>query len=272
MTPSPALFPPARVTPHLSHAFRGIFRLTLSRYLAPGRWIGIAAALALLALFALAADFGPKRSPGHFFAWAGGFYLTFMVPLFAFITAGGAMRDEMKSSSVDYVLTRPVPRPAFLGFKFISQLACSQIDFLIALAVVVIVGFTRDVPGILDGLPRMLLAQVLMVTAFTAFGFFAAVVTSRYVVVGLVYAAVIEAAIGQIPTQLNKLSMTHQARSMLNSLMAGGGPPFAPPAGIILPDAGMLATTAIVLAFTVFVLVTAAAIFGWRELSAQADA
>ena len=167
------------------------------------------------------------------------------------------MRDELKSGTVDYVLTRPVRRPAFLVFKFISHTLCAQIDFLIALAVVLALGTARGVPDLAAAAPQLLLGQMLLVAAASAFGFLSGIVTSRYVVIGLLYAGVIEAGVGQIPTQLSRLSMTRQVRDFLD-----------PSAGEAASAVAALGTIGVLLMFTGVALAVAAAIFNRRELSA----
>ncbi len=269
MNPTLATSPAPRVLPNARNAFGGIFRLTLHRHLTLKRWLGVLALLALLALFGMA--FEGRTQSTSYFTWAIGFYLTFVVPMLAFIFAGGAMRDEMKSTSLDYALTRPVKRTTFLFFKYLSHLACAQVDFLLALGVVVGVGVARNAPGLFAEVPSLVLAQLLLVTAFSAFGFLAAVITSRYIVIGLAYAAIVEAAVGQIPTQLNKLSMTRQVRDLFHSLLQADLTPAATVAAEAIPDASLWGTSAILLSFTVAMVLAGAVVFSLRELSGPSE-
>jgi len=57
------------------------------------------------------------------------------------------------------------------------------------------------------------------VTAFVAFGFICAALTSRWVVIGLIYGAIIEGGLGNAPLAINRLAMTHQTRVMVHSLV-----------------------------------------------------
>ena len=254
---------PSRVAPNQSHAFGGIWRLTFRRFLFPGHWLMVAFALAVLTLVAFASAHGRGDDSSRYLNWLIRFYVTGLVPALAFMSAGGAMRDELKSGTVDYVLTRPVRRPAFIVFKYVAHMICTQVDFIFALAVVLAVGVTRDVPGLAALAPKLLFGQVLMVAAFSAFGFLGGVLTSRYVIIGLAYGAVIEAGVGQIPTQLSRLSMTHQMGDLLRSFMESVPLADGPVAWI---------TTGLVLAFTALMLAAAAGIFTVRELSTPADA
>ncbi len=255
-------FLPPRVAPNLARAWGGLWRLTFRRLLLPGHWLLLAIGLAVLtALFA-----GGSRAGGsdHFIDWTTNFYVTFLVPVLSFMAAGGVMRDEMKSGTVDYVLTRPIPRPAVLAFKYAAHVICTQIDFLIAFGVVVGFAAAHDVPGLASVAAKFFFGQVLMITAFSAFGFLCATITSRYIVIGLAYGGIIEAGVGQIPTQLSRLSMTHQMRELLAVWLGRVEAHAASP--------GVWSTAAIVLAFVVVVLTAAAVIFSLRELAGPADA
>lgn len=262
-TPSPASSP-ARIAPNQLHAFGGIWRLTFRRFLLPGHWLMLGIALAVLALLLYAGGVH-GGSPEWFIQWTATFYLAFLVPALAFMAAAGAMRDEMKSGTVDYVLTRPVPRPAFVVFKFFAHTVCTQIDFLFAFGVVAgFAALAHDVPFLASAAPKLLLCQILLVTAFSGLGFLCGAITSRYVIIGLAYAGIIEAGVGQIPTQINRLSMTHQVRDLLRPLWDHSAELTAAP--------GWFGTAATLLAFCALTLAAAAAIFTWRELSGPADA
>lgn len=260
MNPPPLLSaPPAPVIvgANLRHAFGGVWRLTFRRFLLPSRWLMVAVGLAVLTLLSFA--FSRSASTGHYVNWLGTFYVAFLVPSLAFIAAAGAMREEMKSGTVDYVLTRPLPRSAFVVFKFIAHTVCAQLDFLLALIVVLVVGHLRGLAGLATAAPQLLLGQVLLVMAASAFGFLCAIITSRSIVLGLAYAGIVEAGLGQIPTQLSRLSLTRQIRDLLD------------PAGGIFSAGATLGTAGFILVFTGLALAAAAVIFHVRELGAPAE-
>ena len=257
MSPSSSVPPAPRVAPNAGHALGGIWRLTARRLLAPAQWLPVLTVLAALAVLASAVIHdGNSR---QYFNWAGGFYLTFLLPIMAFLSSGGAIRDDLKSGTVDYVLTRPVRRPVYLVFKFLSHLVCLQLLCLLGLAVMVGVGGFRHIPEFFPVLPWLLLGQVITVTAFAALGFLCGVITSKFLVIGLFYGAIIEAGVGNIPIQLNRLAMTHHVRAMLEPLL--------PHARAGLVADGPLATTAILLAYAAVMLAAAAVVFSLKELA-----
>jgi ABC-2 type transport system permease protein len=266
MNASSSTFAPPRVPPNAAHAFGGIWRLTIRRFYSLSYWLTMAGMLALLVVFSFPAVSNRSGSgsgtslvgmdSNGFLPWAGAFYLCFLVPIMVFLSAGGVMRDDLSPSSIDYILNRPVRRPAFIVFRFISHVACAQLNYLLALAVVVGIGAYRNVPGLWNAVPMLLLAQVAVVIAFSAFGFLTAMLTSRYVIVGLVYGAIVEAAVGNTPTQLNRISMLRQAFSIVEPALGGfhlgmRGPlaaePLSPAAAtalLLTMSVGMIAITA----------------------------
>jgi ABC-type transport system involved in multi-copper enzyme maturation permease subunit len=250
----------ASLPPNRAHAFAGVFRLASARLLLPTRWLAVGGALAVLALLALGSAHG-WRSPERFFTWASEFYITFLVPIVAFIGAGGAIRDDLKAGSADYVFTRPIGRSTFVVFRYLAQLVCAQVDFILGLAVVLAAGWYRHVPGVWGAVPALLAGQVLMVAVFSALGFLCGLLTSRYVIVGLGYGLIVEGGIGQIPTQLSRLSMTHQMRETLAGLFGGPGGEGA--------AQSLVGTTGLVVVFVLVTLTLAAVIFSRRELAGE---
>ena len=244
--------------PSLSSTWSGAWRLTYRRLWAPKHWLVIAGASALLALLCHATVREGRAVGGHgFFPWVTDTYVSLLLPIFAFIFGAGAMRDDLGAGVADYVFTRPVSRPAYLICKHLAHLACAQLDFLVPFAALLAVGASRHIPGLGAGAPLLFLAQALTIAAFSAFGFLCATLTSRYVVIGLVYAAAVEAGLGNIPTELNRISLTHQVRGMLAPLVS--------PAGV--GAQGPLATTLQLLLWSAAMLAVAAIVFSRRELA-----
>src|SRR5436309_3485458 len=122
MTPASSAFAAPRVTPNPRRAFGGILRLTASRLRAPGHWLAVAGMIAALGVFAYAA-LTARNGPTMYIGWLTGFYFTFVVPVLAFISGGGAVRDDLKAGTVDYVFTRPLRRSSYVVFKYLAHVA-----------------------------------------------------------------------------------------------------------------------------------------------------
>ncbi|MBK8476028.1 MAG: hypothetical protein IPL39_06850 [Opitutaceae bacterium] len=245
----------APFTRSLRHGFGGVWRLTLPGFARPGQLLKLAALLAGFALLTLTSVRTAEASV--FFEWTIR-YLTLLLPVMAFISGGGTIRDDLKPETVDYVFTRPLPRPAFLVFKYTAHTAGLQASYLLALGVLLGVGAYRQVPGLLAALPLLLLAQVLAIGVFTAFGVLCGTLTARYLVVGMSYGSIVEIGVGSIPTQLSRLSLTHHLRDLLQ--------PLASTALAVPPGPGPFTTTVLLVFVAAAMLGLAALVFGLREL------
>lgn len=262
----------ARVQPNLAHTFGGILRLTWSRFTSPGQWWVTLGILAFLVLFT-----GVSVRDGrddHYFSFTSEFYLTFLIPVVAFLSGGGAIRDEMKGHAVDYVLTRPLPRWAFVVFKYTAHLLCFELMYLVVFAALMGVGFYRHIPGLVSVLPLLLGTQVIGIAVFLCLGLLCGILTSRYLVVGLLYGALVEAGISRIPIQLSALSMTHHLRTLLERLNAHPAQPVRTARGMMKlfaatnpGEPSAFGAVAILIGATVSLLLIAAALFSQKEFA-----
>ncbi|MFT3828474.1 MAG: hypothetical protein QM691_02090 [Opitutaceae bacterium] len=253
MTPS---LVSSRPLPALRHTFGAVWRLTFPGFLAAGRVLRLLALLAGLGGLTYAAT--RHGSPGDFFDWTTKFYLTFLVPVLAFVSGGGAIRDDLKPQVVDYVFTRPVRKPVFVAFRYLAHMAGLQLNFLLALGMLLGIGALHHTPGLATAVPCLLLAQVGAVGVFTAAGFLCGALTTRYLIVGMLYGALVEVGIGNIPTQLNRLSLLHHVQSLVRPLSTGTlGTSLAQPAF----------TAALLCSLAVAMVAVAAVVFGLRELA-----
>jgi ABC-type transport system involved in multi-copper enzyme maturation permease subunit len=255
MSASSASLSPVEFVPGPWRALGGIWRLTYPSFFTLRRLLTLGGVLAVL--FLLTTQNIETGQSSEFYRWTTGFYLTFLLPCITFLSAAGAIRDDTASVSVDYVFTRPVRRPVFVILRFLSQMACLQLTSLLALGVLLIVGRMENIAQLGAMLPHLLLAQVLIVAAFSGLGFLLGALTARYLVLGVAYGMLIEVGIGQIPTQISRLSMTHQVLAILQ--------PIAPDVrGLHAPES--MAAAAIAVSIFTFVTVGGAAlIFAWRE-------
>lgn len=246
--------PSSSAAPDWRRALGGIWRLTYPRFLAPTNLAILAGLLGVLALLAWSGV--REGNAQHFASWSINFYLAFLVPALAFLASAGLVRDDLKPDTVDYVLTRPIRRHVFVLGRYLAHTACLQAQCLLALAVLVAVGVFRHVPGLSSAVPSMLLAQLLAVNAFGALGFAFGAMTGRYLILGILYAAIVEIGIGHIPTQLSHLSMLHHVR-----VIAGNG--------LRPSDQSLPASIFALLLFSLVLAAVSAALFSLKEPAAS---
>lgn len=198
-----------RVTPRLGPALGGVMRLTWAQHwtLRNLIWTG----LVISGLGGLGYLIGSRGE--DMMLWVNQVVLTLSVPIFALEAGARAIREDLKPGAVDYIITRAVPRWAYAVFKYMSQWLVTVAAGLATLAVMLIIGLLLDVP--LDSAPRQIVVLVAGVSAFQALGFFLGSITSRYILLGLLYAGVVEAAVGSIPLQLANLSILRHLWAVL---------------------------------------------------------
>lgn len=252
------------VMPNAAHAFGGIWRLSIRRFFSPVRWLVFAGMLFLFVLFSFPAARNAEVAARDFLPWAAQFYVCFLVPVLAFLSAAGTVRDDLQAGSVDYLFTRPVRRPTFLVLRYVAHVICAQFDFLLSFGTIVAIGAYWNVPGLGAAIPVLLLGQILTVVAFSAFGFLCAMLTSRYVIVGLLYGGLIEVGLGNVPTQLSRFSMVRQSLSVMSPIFDGRSSGFPLPGeSLSIPAASLL-----LLGIATAMLGVAALIFSRREPAA----
>jgi hypothetical protein len=125
-------------------------------------------------------------------------------------------------------------------------------------------GALREIPAVGSLLPLFLAAQFLAVPAWSALGLLMGQITKRYLPLAVVYGLIVELGIGDIPTNINSLSLLRHLKTLLahdaalQSLYQWTGK------GVLLP------ASALVLAAALF-LTLAALLFTFREYHAAAE-
>jgi len=258
MSSPPPLRQPTGVPPNWSHAIGGIWRLTARRAFSPRQCTVTSIFIVLFALLTLVSV--GTGSAYNYFLWLTNAYLTVVVPVLAFLSGGALVRDDMSPAVVDYVLTRPIPRPLFVATRVVCHLACLQVWCMVALLALTTVGLVQQIPGAVSALPMLLLAQILVACAFGILGALAGTLTARYLVIGILYGGVIEVGLGCIPMQLNRISILHHVRAMLAPVLEGAGIEINAAQGIMV-SAGFVALLSGV------ALAVALVIFSQREFA-----
>ena len=197
-----------RVKPRIGAAFQGVVRLMWAQQFTWRAMLPLAAGVGVLSIMAYLIH--PGDDVGE---WAEQFILMTVLPILAFETGARAVREDLKPGAVDYLITRPIPRWAYVLFKFAGQLSVTLTKAL--LGMIVIVGLILGLGAEISSVAMWLAGLVGGVSAFMALGFLMGAVTSRYLILGLLYAGLIEGAVGNIPIQLNKLSILRHLRELI---------------------------------------------------------
>jgi ABC-type transport system involved in multi-copper enzyme maturation permease subunit len=151
-----------------------------------------------------------------FYRWLIDFYLFIILPLCCVRGCGGLIRDELHTDTLSFLTTRPVRRGTLVVLKYLSQVACLEVWALIEGSLLIAAGSLRHIPDLASLLPLFLAAQFLAVPAWGALGLFLGQLTKRYLPLAVVYGLIVELGIGDIPTNINTLSMMRHLKTLLS--------------------------------------------------------
>jgi hypothetical protein len=113
-----------------------------------------------------------------------------------------------------------------------------------------------------------LLAQIIAVILFTAFGFLAGSLTSRYIIVGLAYAGIVEVGLGNVPTQINQISLVRQVLGILRPILADNPGALTRAATTATMDTAGIVV--LLLAISAILVALSALLFATREFTGAA--
>ena len=199
-----------------------------------------------------------------FYRWLIDFYFFIILPLSCVRGCGGLIRDELQSDTLGFLTTRPVKRATLVLLKYLSQAALLEMAALAEGLLLMGAGALREIPGLGSLLPLFLAAQFLAVLAWSALGLFLGQVTKRYLPLAVVYGLVVELGIGDIPTNINTLSLMRHLKTLLSHDQALQGLYQWTGSGALLPVSALLLAAALFVAL-------AAGLFTFREYHAAAE-
>jgi hypothetical protein len=199
-----------------------------------------------------------------FYRWLIDFYFFIILPLSCVRSCGGLIRDELQTDTLGFLTTRPVKRATLVVLKYLCQTACLEMGALAEGLLLLGAGALRQIPELGALLPLFLGAQFLAVPAWSALGLLLGQITKRYLPLAVVYGLIVELGIGDIPTNINTLSLMRHLKTLLSrdaalqSLFQWTG------SGVLLPASALLLAAALFLTL-------AALLFTFREYHAAAE-
>ena len=151
-----------------------------------------------------------------FYRWLIDFYFFIVLPFSCVWGCGGLIRDELQSDTLGFLVTRPIKRANLMVVKFLAQVAWLELVFLVQGLLLMAVGSVRKMPEIGSLTALFLAVQFLAVPAWSALGLLLGQITKRYLPLALVYGLVVELGIGDIPTNINTLSLMRHLKALLS--------------------------------------------------------
>lgn len=175
-------------------------------------------ALGLLLLFRLDMEDGSEE----FLKVLQGVVLLTFMPVFCLTKGGEVLRGELKEGTIEYLWVRPVDKVAlYLGFYLSSVLSILSIIGPPLLAVSVMGLWTTVLSfGEIVWLWATVLA---MAASFAGISGALASLSSKFVVLGILYYSFVEIGLSKIPNGVQSLAVSFHAKGFFESMLAGDG-------------------------------------------------
>src|SRR5262245_2372327 len=193
-----------------------LFVLTLRQHLHGRRWIVMGVLFLLPAgLAILIRSTAPDAPPIAIeFLLAFMFIPQALLPLVALVYATGIIQDEQEEQTLTYLLTRPIRRWAIYLIKLLATLTTTIVLTAVFTALTYVAVYIGNSGG--TDVPRRCLTAVgihgLAVGAYCCLFGLIGLYTRRALVAGILYAAVIEGLLANLPFGLRFITVIYYAR------------------------------------------------------------
>ena len=200
-------------TPSFIAATRGLWTLTWRSKLTWKRLIPVLASMVSIPIFA-ASVINPGQVEG-FHRIVIDLYFFVVVPIFCLINFGSMIRDELQDDTITFLITRPVSRAKVYLLKYITLSLWLQIILFGNALGFWVVGLYLEIPSITSLTSLIIVTQALAVFAIGALSSLLGMFTQKYIIAGVAYGFIVEFGIGQIPTNINVLSISRHLKTLL---------------------------------------------------------
>ena len=198
-----------------------------------------------------------------------------MIPLFlqvvlifvTLVNATALIREEIDDNTLPFLLTRPISKPALVGYKYIGYLVAVLV--VLIPPIIVAYGVTEAYGGLaftadLDVLWGFLATTILGSAAYGALFLFISVLVRRPLAVGLLIGFVWESVVDSIPGDVPKISVIHYLKTILKDVIAIN------PLGGYRTDISAGVAAGILVAVSIALVVLAAFVFQQMEFRQKA--
>jgi ABC-2 type transport system permease protein len=193
------------------------YALTLRQHLHGKRWMVIAGMCALCAGLVILVRATAPDVPSIMleFIFAFMFIPQAILPLVALIYASGIVRDEQEEQTMTYLLIRPIPKWALYGMKLFATLTTTVILVVALTFLTYAAVYLGSDTGFKDAASRAWQAagiHSLAVVAYCCLFGLISLLTKRALVVGILYAALFEGAIANLPFSIRLATVIYYTR------------------------------------------------------------
>lgn len=194
-----------------------LYGLTVRQHLHGKRWMVIALLFSLPAGLAILVRATSPNVPrlGLEFMLAMMLLPQLLLPLVALLYASGIIEDEQEEQTITYLLTRPMPKWAIYVVKLLATMTTTVLltaIFTTLMFAAVYVGSEVPVEAWVVRLLKTAGTHSLAVTAYCSLFGLISLLTRRALVIGVVYIAVIEGLLANLPFGIRLVTVIYYAR------------------------------------------------------------
>ncbi|MFI5381370.1 MAG: ABC transporter permease [Tepidisphaerales bacterium] len=191
--------------------------LTLRQHLHGKRWMIMAFLFLLPAGLAMLVRATEKHALGVEveFVFAFMFIPQALLPLVALVYASGMIQDEQEEQTITYLLVRPIPKPAMYGAKLLATLITTvvlTIVFTCLTYVAIYIGAESKPEDVILRSLRAASIHALAVIAYCCLFGLMSLFTKRTLIAGIIYAAVFEGLLANLPFGIRLITVIYYAR------------------------------------------------------------
>jgi len=238
-TRQPHTAPPDRRGGGLSlTAIWTLYLLTLRQHLRGKRWMVMGALFLLPAGLAILLRLTTPNVPGiameFMFACM---FIQALLPLVALLYASGMIQDEQEEQTLTYLLIRPIPKWALYLSKLLATLTTTvllTVLFTVMTYAAIYVGSETQPANVVQRCCKAASINALAVVSYCCLFGLISLLTKRTLVMGIVYAAVFEGLLANLPLSIRLVTVIYYIRIIayrtlpfLVPLPGGGVEPFA---------------------------------------------
>jgi len=196
-----------------------LFVLAVRQHLHGKRWMVMAALFVLPALLAVVIRATASDAPSIWLE----FILIFMfipqalLPLVALVYSSGIIQDEQEDQTLTYLLIRPIPRWSIYVVKLLAALVMTVIltaIFTTLTYIVIHVGADSAVTNLPSRCAKAVVIHSTAVVAYCCLFGLIGLMTKRALVVGIIYAAVVEGILANLPLSIRMVTVIYYTRIM----------------------------------------------------------
>ncbi len=210
-----------RTTSNWATTLRGLIHMRICELATVGTAVRYAIAFSIV--FGLTVFVGTKSPHPEFWNLAIYVFALGFLPIYCLVKGGESLRNEIKEGTIEFLWTRPVGKPTlFLGFYFSSLVSVLAFTTL-CLAALVAAGYWLGEIESLSQVTAYSVGCVIIGLSFTALSLSLSSLSSKFIVLGIVYYFLVEKLLSQLPTSVRSASIVANLRPHLLSLSENAG-------------------------------------------------